>query len=128
FIKAEKLLVGYGGRPAVAGVDLELRTNEVLCLLGHNGAGKSTLLKALFGLVPRQGGRILLDGEELAAPEPRELTAKGISLVPEGRGVFPGLTVAEIWKMALWAAGIPERERAGRVEWVLSVLPAIANF
>jgi len=127
-LQADGLLVGYGGRPVLAGIDLELRANEVLCLIGHNGAGKSTLLKALFGLVPRQGGRILLDGVELAAPEPRALTARGISLVPEGRGVFPGLTVAEIWKMALWAAGIPERERAGRVEWVLSVLPAIANF
>ena len=108
-LQADGLLVGYGGRPVLAGIDLELRANEVLCLIGHNGAGKSTLLKALFGLVPRQGGRILLDGVELAAPEPRALTARGISLVPEGRGVFPGLTVAEIWKMALWAAGIPER-------------------
>jgi branched-chain amino acid transport system ATP-binding protein len=122
------LVVGYGGRPVLAGIDIELRANEVLCLIGHNGAGKSTLLKALFGLVPRQGGRILLDGVELAAPEPRALTARGISLVPEGRGVFPGLTVAEIMRMALWAAGIAERDRAERIEWVLSVLPAIRNF
>jgi branched-chain amino acid transport system ATP-binding protein len=127
-LKAEGLVVGYGGRPVLAGIDIELRANEVLCLIGHNGAGKSTLLKALFGLVPRQGGRILLDGAELAAPEPRELTARGISLVPEGRGVFPGLTVAETMRMALWAAGIAERDRAERIEWVLSVLPAIRNF
>ena len=77
-LQADGLLVGYGGRPVLAGIDLELRANEVLCLIGHNGAGKSTLLKALFGLVPRQGGRILLDGVELAAPEPRALTARGM--------------------------------------------------
>ena len=127
-LKAEALVVGYGGRPVLAGVDIELRANEVLCLIGHNGAGKSTLLKTLFGLVPRQSGRILLDGAEVAQPEPRALTARGISLVPEGRGVFPGLTVAETMRLALWAAGIAERDHAERIAWVLSVLPAIRRF
>jgi branched-chain amino acid transport system ATP-binding protein len=126
-LAAERLVVGYGGRPVLIGVDLEVRANEVLCLIGHNGAGKSTLLKSLFGLVPHHGGRVLLDGRPLAAPEPRAMTAAGVSLVPESRGIFPGLTVAETMKLGMWAAGVPERERADRLEWVISILPALRD-
>ena len=126
-LRVERLLVGYGGRPVLTGIDLELRRNEVLCLIGHNGAGKSTLLKTLFGLVPYQGGRVLLDERPLDRPEPRVLTAAGVSLVPEGRGIFPGLSVAETMQMAMWAAGVPAAERAGRLEWVISILPEIGR-
>lgn len=127
-LRAEGLVVGYGGRPVLSDFDFELRPNEVLCLIGHNGAGKSTLLKTLFGLVPRQAGRIFLDEKELRSVEPRALTAAGVSLMPEGRGVFPGLTVAEILKMGMWAAGIPKEDRAERLDWVMSVLPAMGSF
>ena len=105
-LAAEGLAVGYGGRPVLDGISIELRANEVLCLIGHNGAGKSTLLKALFGLLPCQRGRVLLDGQPLPRHEPRALTAAGVSLMPEGRGVFPDLTVAETLKLALWAAAV----------------------
>lgn len=127
-LETRKLVVGYGGRPVLRDFDVELRANEVLCLIGHNGAGKSTLLKTLFGLVQRQGGEILLDGRPLAAVEPRGLTAAGISLVPEGRGIFPNLTVAETMKMGLWAAGVPAQDRDTRLDWVMSVLPALKQF
>lgn len=127
-LRAEGLVVGYGGRPVLSDFDFELRPNEVLCLIGHNGAGKSTLLKSLFGLVPRQAGRIFLDEKELSVIEPRALTAAGVSLMPEGRGVFPGLTVAETLQMGMWAAAIPKEDRAERLDWVMSVLPALGNF
>jgi branched-chain amino acid transport system ATP-binding protein len=122
------LVVGYGGRPVLADFDFDLRKAEILCLIGHNGAGKSTLLKALFGLITRQAGDIFLDGRALGAVVPRELAAAGVSLVPEGRGVFPGLTVAETMRLGMWAAGVPAAARAQRVEWVMSVLPAIGQF
>ncbi len=127
-LRTDGLVVGYGGRPVLDKVNFELHASEVLCLIGHNGAGKSTLLKSLFGLIPRQGGQIYLDGRPLAATEPRALTAAGLSLVPEGRGVFPGLTVAETMKMGLWAAGVPKELREERLEWVMSVLPALGTF
>lgn len=127
-LKTTGLVVGYGGRPVLDNFNFELRANEVLCLIGHNGAGKSTLLKSLFGLIPRQGGQIYLDGKQLNTIEPRALTAAGLSLVPEGRGIFPGLTVAETMKMGLWAAGVPKDQRAQRLEWVMSVLPALGGF
>ncbi|MBB5390278.1 MULTISPECIES: ABC transporter ATP-binding protein [unclassified Herbaspirillum] len=127
-LETRGLVVGYGGRPVLRDFDFGLRPAEVLCLIGHNGAGKSTLLKTLFGLVQRQDGQILLDGRALDAVEPRRLTAAGISLVPEGRGIFPGLTVAETMKMGLWSAGVPAGERAARLDWVMSVLPALKQF
>jgi branched-chain amino acid transport system ATP-binding protein len=127
-LKTQGLVVGYGGRPVLDNFNFELRPNEVLCLIGHNGAGKSTLLKSLFGLVPRQAGNIFLDGQAMTVIEPRALTEKGLSLVPEGRGVFPGLSVAETMKLGLWAAGVPKAMRQERLEWVLSVLPAMKTF
>lgn len=125
---AEKLRVGYGGRPVLLDVDLELRANEVLCLIGHNGAGKSTLLKALYGLMPFQAGRIIVDGEAPPVLTPKGMAARGIALVPEGRGIFPGLTVSETLRLAMWATDVPVGERARRVEWVMSILPAIRQF
>ena len=99
FLEAKNLRVGYGGRPVLDNFNVSLQYNEVLCLIGHNGAGKSTLLKALFGLAPLEQGSITLEGQLIAKPDPRELSAAGIAMVPEGRGVFPGLTVAEIMKL-----------------------------
>jgi branched-chain amino acid transport system ATP-binding protein len=127
-LKTQGLVVGYGGRPVLTGFDFELRRAEVLCLVGHNGAGKSTLLKSLFGLISRQAGDIFLNGRALDVVEPRVLAGAGVSLVPEGRGVFPGLTVAETMKMGLWAAGVPASERPERLEWVMSVLPVLGEF
>jgi branched-chain amino acid transport system ATP-binding protein len=127
-LKAESLVVGYGGRPVLSDVSIEVRAGEVLCVIGHNGAGKSTLMRSLFGLTRPVSGKILVDGEELAHHVPRVLASHGIALMPEGRGIFPGLTVAEIFDLALWSGNIAEGERAKRVDWVLSLLPPIKAF
>ncbi len=127
-INAQGLVVGYGGRPVLENVNFELRANEVVCLIGHNGAGKSTLLKALFGLIPIQGGEILLSGKRPERLDQRTLMLNGFSLVPEGRGVFPGLTVQETLKMGMWAAGVPNTMRDERLDWVMTVLPALKTF
>ena len=128
FLEAKNLRVGYGGRPVLDNFNVSLGYNEVLCLIGHNGAGKSTLLKALFGLVPLADGTITLEGNVIAKPDPRGMNAASIAMVPEGRGVFPGLTVAEIMRLGFWANGIPAGEQAARLEWVMSVLPMIKKF
>jgi branched-chain amino acid transport system ATP-binding protein len=128
FLEAKNLRVGYGGRPVLDNFNVTLAYNEVLCLIGHNGAGKSTLLKALFGLVPLAEGTITLEGKTVAKPDPRGMNAASIAMVPEGRGVFPGLTVAEIMRLGFWANGIPAGEQAARLEWVMSVLPMIKKF
>lgn len=127
-LSVKGLVVGYGGRPVLDGLDFDLRGNEVLCLIGHNGAGKSTLLKSIVGLIPIQAGQLALHGEPLKLRSPKDLVKGGVSLVPEGRGIFPGLTVAEIMKLGMWAADVPLREQQERLEWVLSVLPMMKNF
>jgi branched-chain amino acid transport system ATP-binding protein len=127
-LEARQLAVGYGGRPVIAGLDFELRANEALCLIGHNGAGKSTLLKALFGLLAPSGGEVRLDGAPVGGADPRGFAAKGLAMVPEGRGVFPSLTVRETMMMAMWATEIPKHERKDRLGWVLEILPAIKEF
>ena len=127
-LRAEQLDVGYGGKPVLQGVSIELKAGEVLCLIGHNGAGKSTLVRTLFGLVRPQAGRILVDGAALPVHTPRTLAERGIAMMPEGRGIFPSLTVAEIWSLGLGSAAIPKGERAARIDWVLSVLPPVRDF
>jgi branched-chain amino acid transport system ATP-binding protein len=127
-LASENLSVGYGGKPVLQNVSLEVRANEVLCLIGHNGAGKSTLLRTLFGLTRQQTGRVLVNGNLLPRHVPKALAMQGITMVPEGRGVFPGLTVQEIFNLGLWSASVPVNERGARVEWVMNVLPPIRQF
>jgi branched-chain amino acid transport system ATP-binding protein len=127
-LRAENLRVGYGGKPVLLDVSIELKPNEVLCIIGHNGAGKSTLMRTLFGLVRQHAGRVLVDGNVLPRHVPRALAAHGVAMVPEGRGIFPGLTVQEIFALGMWSAGVPAQERAGRIEWVMEVLPQVRTF
>lgn len=126
-LAARGVTAGHGGRAVLAGVDLALGAGEVLSLIGHNGAGKSTLLRVLFGLHPAAAGEIRLDGRAIR-PEPSALAASGVAFVPEGRGVFPGLTVAENFALALWSARLAGHEAKARIDEVLGVLPAIAGF
>jgi branched-chain amino acid transport system ATP-binding protein len=86
--------VGYGGIHAVRGIDFEVARGELVCLIGANGAGKSSTLKGLMGLVAH-GGDIRFDGERLAGLATHDIVARGLALVPEGRGIFGRLTVAE---------------------------------
>ncbi len=96
----------------------------MLCLIGHNGAGKSTLLKLLFGLHPALSGSRALNGAA-GAPGPAAMARAGIAYVPEGSGVFPGLTVADIFELAAWSAGLRGGEQAARTDEVLAVLPVL---
>ena len=84
---------------------------KIVALLGPNGAGKSTLMRTLFGLTRPVSGQILVDGEQLPHHVPRVLAAHGIALMPEGRGIFPTLTVREIFDLALWSGNIAAAER-----------------
>ncbi len=90
----EKVEVHYGGIRAVKGIDLVVEKGELVCLIGANGAGKTTTLRAITGLA-HAGGRILHDGTDIAGAKPHEIARRGIALVPEGRGVFPQLTIDE---------------------------------
>ena len=94
--------VFYGAIHALRQVSLTVRPGEVVTLIGANGAGKSTTLRAITGLVPAQSGRILFEGQPIGGTPPYELVARGISMSPEGRGVFANLTVLENLEMGAY--------------------------
>jgi len=95
----------YGEAQALYGVSLHVAPGRVLCLLGRNGAGKSTTLKAIMGLVQPRAGSVRLDGTELTRVRPYEIPRHGIAYVPQGRGVFPFLTVRENLQLGLLVKG-----------------------
>ena len=99
----EGVEVAYGGIRAVKGIDLAVEAGEMVCLIGANGAGKSTTLRAITGLVRAAAGRIRYDGAEISALRVHEIARRGLAMVPEGRGVFPQLTIEENLSMGAYA-------------------------
>ena len=101
-LKIENLFVNYGGIEAVKGISLEVPDGSIITLVGANGAGKSTTLRSIVGLVKAKSGSIQLDGEELLGMDTTDIVAKGVTLVPEGRRVFPDMTVLENLKIGAY--------------------------
>ena len=93
------LRVGYGPIEVLHGIDLDVPTGTVLAVLGPNGAGKTTLLSAIAGLLPVSAGHITLAGRRVNGARPEDLARAGLCMVPEGRGIFPNLTVHEHLRM-----------------------------
>jgi branched-chain amino acid transport system ATP-binding protein len=94
-LKIDELSVHYGGIHALQGIGLEVPDGKIVTLIGANGAGKSTSLKAIIGLVKSSGGEVSWNGEKLTGMATKDIVSKGVVLVPEGRRVFPNLTVDE---------------------------------
>jgi branched-chain amino acid transport system ATP-binding protein len=94
-LELERVFVSYGRVEALRGIDARLAEGELLCLIGANGAGKSTTLKAVAGLVPVRGGRIRFAGENITHLPSHARVDRGVALVPEGREIFPRMTVLE---------------------------------
>jgi branched-chain amino acid transport system ATP-binding protein len=96
------LAVSYGGIKALKGVSLEVRRGEVVAMIGANGAGKTTTLKTIVRLLPISKGSISYDGKDIGGVPAEDLVGRGISLVPEGRAIFPNLTVKENLEIGAW--------------------------
>jgi branched-chain amino acid transport system ATP-binding protein len=120
----EGLSVDYGGTNVLERVDLTLDRGRALALLGANGAGKSTLLKSILGLARPNAGRILLDGADVAALSPDRRARLGLGYAPEGRRVFPGLSVRENLLVASWE---DRAARASRLDEMLALFPGLAE-
>jgi branched-chain amino acid transport system ATP-binding protein len=116
------LEVRRGGIPVLFPLDLTLGAGERLALLGANGAGKSTLLKAVIGLLPAAAGSIRFAGEEVTRLAPERRARLGIGYVPEGRRVFPGMSVRDNLEVA---ARAPRAERARRIAEVFAFFPGL---
>ena len=94
-LEVEGIASGYGKKTVLQGVTLRVHEGEVVTMLGHNGAGKSTTLKTILGLLPARAGQVRFAGQPWANGNPVENVRRGMALVPQGRGVFPDLTVIE---------------------------------
>jgi len=102
-LEVRGLEVGYGGIRAVKGIDLAVEEGELVCLIGANGAGKTTTLRAICGLLPARAGSVRYQGADISRIPVYELPRQGLVMVPEGRGIFPQLTVEENLAMGAYA-------------------------
>ncbi|HET6183588.1 MAG TPA: branched-chain amino acid ABC transporter ATP-binding protein/permease [Acetobacteraceae bacterium] len=109
-LKVEGLAVGYGGSTVLTGLDFTVREGEAVALLGRNGVGKTTLLRAITGTLRPHAGRVSFDGREITRLPSYEINRAGIALVPEGRRLFPNLTVVENLRLAARPGGISIEE------------------
>ena len=124
-LEARELHVYYGASHVLHGVNFEVRRGETLGLMGRNGMGTTTLLRALRGLVKPRGGEVRVRGAEMTGAEPFRVARQGIAYVPEGRGIFPNLTVRENLVMSA-RAGVDGR-RDWTYERVLETFPRLAE-
>ncbi|EEQ57702.1 ABC transporter, ATP-binding protein [Clostridiales bacterium 1_7_47FAA] len=116
------LRVNYGGIEAVKGISFEVPEKSIVTLIGANGAGKSTTLRSITGLVKASGGSIQFDGAELLGMDTPDIVAKGITLVPEGRRVFPDMTVIENIKIGAY---LRSDSLEDNINWVYDLFPRL---
>lgn len=124
-LQVENIFASYNNRASVLkGVSLEIKNREIVTLIGSNGAGKTTLLKTIAGLLPSQRGRILLQNQEISREPVHKIVKKGIALCPEGRQVFPRMTVLENLEMGAYTREL-EWERQESFNRVYSLFPVL---
>jgi branched-chain amino acid transport system ATP-binding protein len=122
-LKVNELHVYYGGIHALKGVDLKVEAGQIVTLIGANGAGKSTTLRSIVGLVRPRSGSILFNDEEMVKMTTHQIIRRGMGVSPEGRHVFPNLTVLE--NLELGAYHQSPREYHEQLEWVCSLFPRL---
>ncbi len=120
-IRMQGVVAGYGALTILNGLDLDARAGEITLLIGPNGAGKSTALKAFFGLLKPTAGQMTLDGAAVGGLDPAAMLARGVCFVPQGRNLFPSLSVFH--NLELGAVTLPKAERPGRIEEVVARFP-----
>lgn len=106
-LEVKDLHTYYGNIHALKGISLEVEKGEIVSLIGANGAGKTTTLRAISGLIKARSGKILLNGDDIGKYQAHELVYQGIAMVPEGRGVFAKLSVAENLEMGAYSRSDP---------------------
>jgi len=123
-LECQGLHVAYGAIQAVRGVSLSVRKGEVVALIGRNGAGKTSLLRAVSGMLRPADGRITLEGKDITGMPSHLLVARGMAHAPEGRGIFPNLTVEENLGLGAWLRTDADGVAADEA-WVLSLFPRL---
>lgn len=124
-LKIKKLTVQYGPLPALYEISLEVKQGEVVSLLGPNGAGKTTLLLTLSGILKTTEGRIVFEGEDITNLNPHQVVSKGIGHVPQGRHIFPTLSVIDNLMMGAYLHRNEKKEIKKDLEWIYQLLPVL---
>ena len=122
-LKLEQVDSYYGGVRVLTGVSLEIAAGEIVALLGRNGAGKTTTLKSIMGLVKPRAGSIVLDGDDLTLISPHNVPKLGVAYVPQGRGLFPRLSVEENLRMGM----LVRNSSRDTYDWALSLFPVLTE-
>lgn len=121
-LQIKNLVVNFGGIKAVNDISLDIQRGKIVTLIGSNGAGKSTILRSISGIVKPQSGQILFEGEDILGLSPDKIVSKGITLVPEGRRVFPNLSVLENLKIGAY---LRKDNYNSDLEYVYSLFPRL---
>ena len=121
-LRVENLVVRYGGIEAVKGISFDVPDKSIVTLIGSNGAGKSSTLQSILGLVKPQDGSIFFGEENISGKKTEEIVAKGITMTPEGRRIFPNLTVLENIKIGAY---LRKDDLGPDIEWVYSLFPRL---
>jgi branched-chain amino acid transport system ATP-binding protein len=119
-LRATDLSARYGRIPILNGIDLQVAAGELVGVLGHNGMGKTTLLRTLMGFVPAQRGRVAFDEVDITREPPYTRARRGLGYVPQGREIFPGLSVRDNLRM-----GFAGRGAAERIDAILATFPRL---
>jgi branched-chain amino acid transport system ATP-binding protein len=125
-LEVTSLVAGYGKATALHDVSLKVESGEIVAILGPNGAGKTTLVNSIARVLPSMGGSVVLDGSDLMAIAPHEVSARGVALVPEGRRIFPKMTVTENLDLGAYAT-VARPERDTSLAWVHEIFPRLAE-
>ena len=121
-LKINDLKVNYGGIEAVKGISFDVPAGEIITLIGANGAGKSSTLRAIAGLVKPASGSIVFEGDDITGKDPTAIVTKGITLVPEGRKIFPDLTVSENLRIGAY---MRNDDLTDDLNWVYDLFPRL---
>jgi branched-chain amino acid transport system ATP-binding protein len=124
-LKIKKLTVQYGPLPALNEISLEVKHGEIVSLLGPNGAGKTTLLLTLSGILKTTEGRIIFEGEDITNLNPHKIVSKGIGHVPQGRHIFPTLSVIDNLMMGAYLHRNEKKEIKKDLDWIYQLLPVL---
>jgi branched-chain amino acid transport system ATP-binding protein len=127
-LEARDIVVHYGRIKALHGVSLVVRKGELVTLLGSNGAGKTTIMRAISGLRPLTSGSVWFEGNDISRMKAHRRVTEGLIQAPEGRGVFPGMSVVENLEMGCYGRKFPSKaEHKERLDWVLETFPRLAE-
>ena len=127
-LEVRDIVVHYGRIRALHGVSLVVHEGELVTLLGSNGAGKTTMMRAISGLLPLTSGSVWFDGKDIGKVKAHRRVADGLIQAPEGRGVFPGMTIIENLEMGCYGRKFATKaEHDEKLDWVLTTFPRLAE-